>query len=176
MEIKELMEIIDKFNKDRDWEQYHSPSNLSKSICIEACELLECFQWNNDNYNLEDVKEELNDEIYKDWYDEAPFFIKNQVLELRNFIKKYITKKSTDRQLLYKIDNGRIRPSKALQDCIVSLKKGNKEFMLLDEQAVVYDMCNKTMKQCLKDLKKRTIVIQGGPGTLFSNIFFNEIM
>ena len=79
--------------------------------------------------------------------------------------QKYITKKSCDGDLLYKIDNGRIRPSKALQDCIVSLMKGNKEFMLLDEQAVVYDMCIKTMNQCLKDMKKRTIVISGGPGT-----------
>ena len=61
MEIKELMELIDKFNKDRDWDQYHSPSNLSKSICIEACELLECFQWDNENFNIEDVKEELAD-------------------------------------------------------------------------------------------------------------------
>ena len=61
MEIKELMEIIDKFNKDRDWDQYHSPSNLSKSICIEACELLECFQWDNENFKLEEVKEELAD-------------------------------------------------------------------------------------------------------------------
>lgn len=72
------------------------------------------------NYD-EDYIGELNDDIYKDWYQEAPFFIKNQVLDLRNFIKKYITKKSSDGQLLYKIDNGRIRPSKALQDCIVSL-------------------------------------------------------
>lgn len=108
---------------------------------------------------------ELNDDIYKMWYEEAPFFIKNQVMDLRMFIKKFISKKSTDGKLLYKIDNGRIRPSKALQDCIVSLMKGNKEFMLLDEQAVVYDMCVKTMKQCLKDMKKRTIIIQGGPGT-----------
>ena len=61
MEIKDIMQIIDKFNKDREWDQYHSPSNLSKSICIEACELLECFQWDNDNFNLEDVKEELAD-------------------------------------------------------------------------------------------------------------------
>ena len=61
MEIKELMEIIDKFNKDRDWDKFHSPSNLSKSICIEASELLECFQWDNENYNLEKVKEELAD-------------------------------------------------------------------------------------------------------------------
>ena len=108
---------------------------------------------------------QLDDEIFKTWYDEAPFFIKTQAIELNKFIKKYICKKSSDKELLYKIDNGRIRPSKALQDCLVSFMKGNKEFMLLDEQAVVYDMCIKTMKQCLKDMKKRTIIIQGGPGT-----------
>lgn len=107
----------------------------------------------------------LEDEIYKIWYEEAPFFTKAQVLELRNFIKKFISKKSSTGDLLYKIDNGRIRPSKSLQDCLVSLMKGNKEFMLLDDQAVVYDMCRKVMSQCLKDMRKRTIIIQGGPGT-----------
>ena len=55
-----LMQRIDKFNKDRDWDQFHSPVNLAKSICIETGELLECFQW-NDNFYLEEVKEELAD-------------------------------------------------------------------------------------------------------------------
>ena len=116
------------------------------------------------NYSPEYLNE-INDEIYKVWYDEAPFFIKNQMMELRNFIKKYITKKSSDGQLLYTIDHGRIRPSKALQDCLVSLMKGNKEFVLLDDQIVAFDMCKKVMQQCLKDLKKRVIIIEGGPGT-----------
>lgn len=56
-----LMNRIDKFNKDRDWDKFHSPVNLSKSISIEANELLECFQWDENNYNIEDVKEELAD-------------------------------------------------------------------------------------------------------------------
>lgn len=56
-----LLKRIDKFNKDRNWDQFHSPSNLSKSISIEANELLECFQWDNDNYNIDNVKEELAD-------------------------------------------------------------------------------------------------------------------
>ena len=56
-----LKERIDKFNKDRDWDQFHTPVNLSKSISIEAAELLECFQWDNDKYNIDDVKEELAD-------------------------------------------------------------------------------------------------------------------
>ena len=51
---------IRKFTDDRDWDQFHSPSNLAKSICIEAAELLECFQW-DDNYDIERVKEELAD-------------------------------------------------------------------------------------------------------------------
>lgn len=58
--MKELTEKIRKFNQERDWDQFHSPENLAKSISIEAGELLECFQWNND-YNLDDVKEELAD-------------------------------------------------------------------------------------------------------------------
>ena len=59
--LDELMQRIDKFNKDRDWDKFHTPSNLAKSISIEANELLECFQWDNDNFNLQDVKEELAD-------------------------------------------------------------------------------------------------------------------
>ena len=52
---------IRKFVSDRDWNQYHSPANLAKSISIEANELLECFQWSDSDYNLQHVKEELAD-------------------------------------------------------------------------------------------------------------------
>ena len=107
----------------------------------------------------------LDDEIYRPWLEEAPLFDKSQTLRLRSFIKQFVTKRSSSGDLLYKIDNGRIRPSKALQDCLVSLMKGNEEFILLDDQAVVFDMCKKIMDQCLKDMKKRIIIIQGGPGT-----------
>ena len=56
-----LKQEIEQFNKDRDWDQFHSPANLAKSISIEASELLECFQWDEEHYNIEDVKEELAD-------------------------------------------------------------------------------------------------------------------
>ena len=58
---QETIERIRKFTEDRDWDQFHSPANLAKSIAIEACELLECFQWNDTEYDLEHVKEELAD-------------------------------------------------------------------------------------------------------------------
>ena len=56
----ELNQRIKKFNDDRDWNQFHTPTNLAKSISIEANELLECYQW-NDDADLNDVKEELTD-------------------------------------------------------------------------------------------------------------------
>ena len=61
--LEELSKEIKNFVDERDWNQFHSPANLSKSISIEANELLECFQWDEKNYNLDDVKEELADVI-----------------------------------------------------------------------------------------------------------------
>ena len=58
--MDEVKKKILKFNQDRDWDQFHSPENLAKSIAIEAGELLECFQWNND-FNKADVCSELAD-------------------------------------------------------------------------------------------------------------------
>lgn len=58
--MEKIMEELKKFNEERDWDKFHSPENLAKSISIEAGELLECFQWNN-NYNKEEVCEELAD-------------------------------------------------------------------------------------------------------------------
>ena len=55
------IERIRKFTNDRDWDKFHSPANLAKSISIEANELLECFQWDENNFDIEEVKEELAD-------------------------------------------------------------------------------------------------------------------
>ncbi|MGI6392612.1 MAG: nucleotide pyrophosphohydrolase [Candidatus Izemoplasmatales bacterium] len=59
--MKEIIKKLLKFRNERDWEQFHTPENLSKSIVIEAAELLENFQWNNECKNTENIKEELAD-------------------------------------------------------------------------------------------------------------------
>lgn len=61
--LHELSLVIDQFAEERDWTQFHSPANLTKSISIEAGELLECFQWDENNYSMQNVKEELADVI-----------------------------------------------------------------------------------------------------------------
>ncbi len=60
---QKTIDRIRKFTEDRDWDQFHSPVNLAKSIVIEAAELLECFQWSDDEYDLQHIKEELSDVI-----------------------------------------------------------------------------------------------------------------
>lgn len=59
----ETIDRIRKFTDDREWNQFHSPANLAKSIIIEAAELLECFQWSDEEYDLQHIKEELADVI-----------------------------------------------------------------------------------------------------------------
>ncbi len=58
---EETLKRIRDFTDDRDWDQFHSPANLAKSLVIEASELLECFQWDEEHYDIEAVKEELAD-------------------------------------------------------------------------------------------------------------------
>ena len=59
--MEEIIKEIEQFNKERDWDKFHTLENLAKSISIEAGELLECFQWNSEKYNKEEVCEELAD-------------------------------------------------------------------------------------------------------------------
>lgn len=58
---EQTIERIRRFTEERDWDQFHSPANLAKSISIEANELLECFQWSDTDYDIQHVKEELAD-------------------------------------------------------------------------------------------------------------------
>ena len=137
-------------------------SNYSQIIAEKQIGLIPCAYLHN--YSPE-YRSTLSNSIYEEWVSEAPFFLKNEVVEFSAFVKKFITKKSSRGDLLYLIDHGRIRPSKSLQDSLVSMVKGNDEFLLLDEQVVCFDMCLKMMSRCQLDRKKRTIIIQGGPGT-----------
>lgn len=61
--MKKAIEEIRKFNEERDWDQFHTPVHLAKSIVIEAAELLECFQWSNDEFDKAHACEELADVV-----------------------------------------------------------------------------------------------------------------
>jgi dCTP diphosphatase len=56
MNIKEIQARLDKFAKDRDWDQFHSPKNLTMALSVEVAELVEIFQWSNSG-GLEEIKD-----------------------------------------------------------------------------------------------------------------------
>ena len=147
--------------------------NYSQVIHDRNISLVPCAYLHN---YLPAYKPALSASIYKEWFTSAPFFIMDEVQQFNDFVKKYVTKKSSNGDLLYLIDNGRIKPTKSLQDALVTMVRGTPVFDLLDEQAVCFDMCVRTMLQCLKDRKKRTILVQGGPGTGKSVLAVNLLL
>ena len=115
------------------------------------------------NYPRKD-NDPLDAKQYEDVLSDAPAFTYGQRDALRNFIKKNI-KIGDGEDTLVKIEHGKIKPSKQLQDSICGMLKGNKEFIMLDEQKVVYETILNLSTKCQKDNKKRTIIVEGGPGT-----------
>ena len=95
---KETLKRIRKFTEDRDWDQYHSPANLAKSIAIEASELLECFQWSDEDYDLEHVKEELADVIV---------YCQDLLDKLGLDVDEIVNAKMTKNELKYPVEKAR---------------------------------------------------------------------
>ena len=109
-----------------------------------------------------------NDPLYAPRYqiylDDAPAFTRKDIHKLREFIRKSIVY-GDNGEIIYHIDNGKIRPSKSLQDAIASMVKGNDEYIMIDDQKVVYERILEVSRQCVKDNKKRVVIVKGGPGT-----------
>ena len=100
---KETIERIRKFTSDRDWDQFHSPANLAKSISIEANELLECFQWSDTDYDIEAVKEELADVIT---------YCQNMLDKLGLDVDEIINAKMNKNEAKYPIDKAKGKADK----------------------------------------------------------------
>ena len=95
---QDTIERIRKFSEDRDWDQFHTPANLAKSISIEANELLECFQWSDTDYDLDHVREELADVLV---------YARNLLDKLQLDEDEIINQKMTKNEQKYPVDNSR---------------------------------------------------------------------
>lgn len=109
--------------------------------------------------------------FYADYIEKAPVFLKYDARKLQDFIKKHV--KYGDRtNILYRIDAGKIKPSKALADSVEKMLKGNPEFVLIDDQKVAYETALALMKRSSAE-KKSVLIIEGGPGTGKSVVAIN---
>lgn len=127
------------------------------------------------NYIDQGEQDALTDSVYDYYIEQAPVFIKGQAKKLRDFIKRYI-KYGDNKENLYKIENGRIRPSKSLQDSLNKMLQGNQEFVMIDDQKVVYEEAIHMAKEAVRTNQKQVLVIQGGPGTGKSVLAINLLV
>ena len=145
--------IIENFNEDV----------YKEKITLKPCAYLHNFREEN-RENIEHVN-------YKEAIEQAPIFLSKDIVKLREFIKTYI-KKRDNIDILMKIENGKLRPAKALQDSLSSMLKGNREFYLIDEQKVAYETVKRLVEKSISSSNnvnglndKYTIIVEGGPGT-----------
>lgn len=127
------------------------------------------------NYDFDPFNDPLKDSIYDEYVDKAPMYGKRDTLKLREFIKKYV-KYGDSTNILYRVDSGRIRPSKKLQDTLAAMLEGNKHFVMIDEQKVAYEMALEMVRKSYIDDKKRVFIVEGGPGTGKSVVAINLLV
>lgn len=111
---------------------------------------------------------------YQAYIERAPLFLKGDEdrKKLREFIKQHI-RHGRGRQVLFDLERGRMRPSKALADVVGKLLKGNSEFALIDDQKEVFEAAKAACRQASASGRPRVLIIEGGPGTGKSVIAVN---
>lgn len=117
----------------------------------------------------------ISNEFFQECINKAPLFLKNDALKLRDFINKRINKPSKN-GIIWMFENGRLKPSKQLADSLTSMLNGNQEFILLDEQKVVYETALRMALKSKEDEKKRVLIVEGGPGTGKSVVAINLLV
>lgn len=147
-------------------------NDFNESVEKEKINIIPCAYLHN--YYFEDDDTLLSGN-YREYTQKAPLFGHSDVIKLRDFIKKYI-KKGDSGKILYEIDNGRIRPSKMLQDSLVSMLQGNQEFRMIDSQKLAYEYANKFVKNTIDNDEKSVFIIKGGPGTGKSVLAINMLV
>ena len=144
---------------------------------------IECFNENVQNCDIslhpcaylhnykESNRTNIDCELYKEAIALAPVFLERDSAKLTDYILRFVRNRS-QLDLLYKIEDGRLRPAKSLQDALGSMLKGNKEFYLIDEQKVAFETIRKLVHNSLAQASKPdsaqskyTVIIEGGPGT-----------
>jgi uncharacterized protein len=151
------------------WSYAELLRNFNESVYEEEIRLHPCAFL----HNFRD-RDALHDPRYAKWLEVAPLFIKGEVERLRSFIKKWVRYGDRSR-IIFRIDEGRIRPSKALADSLAALMEGNPEFTMIDDQKVVLERALHLARTTPPE-EKRVLIVEGGPGTGKSVVAVNLLV
>lgn len=109
-------------------------------------------------------REKLENEVYQPYTEQAPVYVRGDAKKLRSFLETQI-ETGDDRQTLYELNDGELRPAKTLQDSLLAMLEEQDEFTLIDSQKVVFEKAVELAKQSNRDGQKRVLIVNGGPGT-----------
>lgn len=144
-------------------------TDYNETVRLENIQLVPCAYL----HNL-DSATAINDPCYRDHTERSPVFISKDAKRLSEFLEKHITH-GDDKDILYRIENGKLKPSKNLADSLASMLSGNREFVLIDDQKLVYeialDLCYKAQSG-----QKQVLIVNGGPGTGKSVVAINLLV
>ena len=140
------------------WSYAYMLSNYNLTIQEEDVAINPCAYLHN--YTPDEI---IDGQLYQEYVTKAPVFLKNDASRLQEYILKHV-KYCSPEDIIWKIDKGKLRPSKQLADSLTSMLKGNTEFVMIDDQKVVYEtavhLANKAQNG-----KKQVLIVEGGPGT-----------
>lgn len=117
----------------------------------------------------------LTDPFYQGWIEKAPVFLRGDAerTRLREFVRQHVRAGDRNR-LLYRIENGKVRPSKGLVDSLEGMLKGKDEFVLIDDQKVVFETIVELARGATPSTKE-VVIVEGGPGTGKSVVAINAL-
>jgi len=136
----------------------------NESIKLKPCAYL---------HNMKDCAA-INDSFYSEHTNKAPVFISPDALKLADFLKQFVKYGDSD-NIMYRIEHGVIKPSKSLADSLISMLDGNPEFLMIDEQKLVYETAI-DLSHKAQNNKKQTLIVKGGPGTGKSVVAINLLV
>jgi len=116
-------------------------------------------------HNFDPVyREKLENDLYDQYTSKAPLYLRGEAKQLQAFLEDQI-RVGDDREALYELNDGDIRPAKSLQNSLLSMLEAQDEFTLIDSQKVVFEKAVELAKRSNRDGQKRVLIVDGGPGT-----------
>jgi len=143
--------------------------DFNETVQDESIDLVPCAYLHNCDSELV-----VKSDFYEAYTRRAPVFVRNDADALRDFVKRYI-RRGDRSQVLYRIDSGKLKPSKDLVDHLLSLLQGNIEFKLIDQQKIVYETALALAKSARLG-RKQVMIVEGGPGTGKSVVAINLLV
>ena len=155
------------------WSYARMIEDYNEAVRDAQIELVPCAYLHN--YHTAEGYDPLLDPAYLEYLERAPAFCNGDALKLRDFICRSITH-ADDGAVLYHIESGRLRPSKSLQDALAGMLDGNDEFVMIDDQKVVFEAAVALAREAQRTGEKHVLIVRGGPGTGKSVVAVNLLV